>query len=113
MGPYYQVNVAIWRLRRACLIGALLLTLTWQSAFGQTTADTHLHSPRYAITRLPLHPTGINDAGEVVGTSNSFHAATWTKDRGLLEIGVPAGFMRAEGLAINQKGEAVGVALNP
>ncbi|MGC2110195.1 MAG: hypothetical protein WA655_11810 [Candidatus Korobacteraceae bacterium] len=91
---------------------ALLLTLASQPLPGQSQGPKPAAAPRYALTQLPLYPTGINDSGQVSGTSGSFHAALWTKQGGLREISLPAGFTRAEGLGINQKGELIGVAIS-
>jgi probable HAF family extracellular repeat protein len=57
-------------------------------------------------------PNAINDAGELVGTTESHLAALWSRKAGLREIPVPHGFDETEGVAINRYGHVVGVATN-
>jgi uncharacterized membrane protein len=96
-------------------IVALILALGLQPAWGQSkvaSSDSKPPAPRYRITMVPLRPSAINDAGQIAGTSSSFRAATWKKKGGLHEVSLPAGFTRAEGIALNRHGHLVGVAVN-
>ncbi len=67
---------------------------------------------RYTLKELPLRPSGINDAGDVVGTTESHRAALWTEAAGLQELGVPAGFTSSEGIGLNRHRDVIGIAVN-
>ena len=56
----------------------------------------------------------INNNGQVVGGSTlagnkTAHAFLWTRDGGMKDLGVVAGDDNSGGLAINNRGEVVGV----
>lgn len=77
-----------------------------------SSTDTRQLVQHFRVTLLPLRPVGINYAGEIAGTSYSFHAALWSKQDGLREIGLPEGFNRSEGIGLNRDGHLVGVAID-
>jgi len=57
------------------------------------------------------YPTDINDEGQVVGTmqvGSAQHAFLWSKEKGTLDLGVPAGWDQSFAHAINNAGEVVG-----
>ena len=90
---------------------ALCVALCTSSAFPQD-LKKGCAARHYSIRQLPLHPTSINTAGDVGGTSSSNRAAVWNVREGIREITVPAGFTNAEGVGINNHGHLVGIAIN-
>ena len=94
---------------------ALPLMLGLRSSGGEPkngSSDSNRSAQHYRVTILPLRPFAINDAGQIAGTSNSFRAAIWSSEVGLLEISLPEGFTRAEGIGLNRRGQVIGVAIN-
>jgi len=64
---------------------------------------------RYHVVALPMSPAGINDAGQVAGTTRSHRAALWSAKNGLLELPLPPGYDFSEAAAINARGHIVGM----
>jgi uncharacterized membrane protein len=64
-----------------------------------------------------LVPKAVNDSGTVVGvrfTSDGLtHAALWSRREGIRLLPEPAGYIRSEALAINNRGEVVGMVDGP
>lgn len=58
----------------------------------------------------------LNNAGQFTGFSNVderthiFHAFRWSRQGGLVDLGVPAGYDFSDGVAINDRGQVVGSA---
>ena len=67
---------------------------------------------RYIVTTLPLRPAGINESGEVVGTTDEHFAASWTAQSGLHPIAPPSGSTNAEGIGLNNHGHIIGLGIN-
>ena len=65
---------------------------------------------RYKVIALPLRPAHINEAGQVAGTTDAHRAALWSKQSGLHELPLPAGFYNSEAVAVNNSGHIAGVA---
>jgi probable HAF family extracellular repeat protein len=65
---------------------------------------------QYQVVAVPIQPAGINDAGQVVGTTATHRAALWTAGADVHEIPLPAGFYNSEAIAINNRGHILGVA---
>ena len=63
----------------------------------------------YVLVPLPLLPAAINALGEIVGTTRTHRAASWTRLAGLHELPRPKGYSSAAAVAVNDKGE---IALN-
>jgi len=67
---------------------------------------------QYKASTVPLRPAGINQSGEIVGTTASHKAALWSRERGLREIDLLPGFTSAEGVALNDLGQVIGLAID-
>lgn len=66
----------------------------------------------YKISAIPLRPAGINQSGEVAGTTPSHKAALWSAPGGLREIDLLPGFTSSEAVALNNAGQLIGVAID-
>ena len=59
----------------------------------------------------------MNDSGTVVGlrfTPDALtHAVVWTREKGLMQLEKPAGYVRSEALAVNNAGDVVGMVDGP
>jgi probable HAF family extracellular repeat protein len=64
----------------------------------------------YDAIVLPLRPSHINDSGQVAGTTSGHRAGLWSKQEGLHELPLPAGFYNSEGVGLNNSGHMTGVA---
>jgi len=84
----------------------------WALSIACCASEQRCIADKYTVIALPLLPAGINDSGEIVGTSSSHKAALWTKKRGLREMKVPLGFTNSNGVALNNRGQAIGIAIN-
>ncbi len=67
---------------------------------------------QYNVMAIPIRPAGINQAGEVVGTTASHKAAVWSRQHGLQEIDVLPGFTGATGIGVNNAGQVIGMAID-
>ena len=74
--------------------------------------QTSCLAEHYKLVALPIHPTQINDAGQVSGTTPSRRAALWSQPGGLKRAEVLLGFSIAEGVGVNAAGDLIGVAAN-
>ncbi len=99
------------QIRNLWIASAVVLMLIMPARVARA-SDQACIANLYNVVALPLIPTGINDAGQVVGTTDSHKAAVWTKQQGLVELGVPAGFTNSQGTAINNSGSVVGLVVN-
>jgi len=58
-------------------------------------------------------PRAVNNSGMVVGVhftpDGMYHAVIWSRDHGLKELEVPAGYVRSEANAVNNEGVVVGM----
>lgn len=93
----------------AGLLPALLLFL---SASGTHGADFSIpqagcNAHHYRIIELPLLPLALNESGQIAGRTPSRRAGLWSARTGLHELPTPAGFERAEAVAINRSGHLV------
>lgn len=66
----------------------------------------------YRVSALPLRPIGINQSGEVAGTTSSHKAALWSPQGGLREIDLLPGFTSSEAVALNNAGQLIGLAID-
>src|SRR4051794_9238287 len=90
----------------------LLLSLACSSpALAQNVAKGCI-AEHYSLIALPLHPTRINDRGQVSGTTPTRKAALWSRSGGLRVAAVPTGYTIAEGTGLNSAGHLIGVATN-
>ena len=94
------------------LSGAALLFLDVSGSLLAQSTQVRCVGEHYRVIALPLRPANINDAREVVGTTERHRAALWTQRSGLRELPLPAGFDSSEGIAINNSGQIVGVAFD-
>jgi probable HAF family extracellular repeat protein len=93
----------------------LLAVLTAMVCVAATQAQTQTKpcvAEHYTLVPLPLHPTHINDRGEIAGTTPTRRAALWSQATGLRVATVPDGYTMAEGTGLNNAGHMVGVASN-
>jgi len=92
----------------------LLLTST---GGARPSGDSNSPAPRYKVIELPLRALGVNDEGQVAGTTvtdkDQVHAALWSQKTGLRDLGVPPGFYSSGANGINNQGHAVGNAATP
>jgi len=93
------------------LLGGLAVMTTLASSQAKPAGQQTCAVQHYSLQQLPLRPSGINDSSQVVGTSESHRAGIWTKKDGLQEIAIPPGFDSSEGIAINNAGHIIGIAL--
>ncbi len=82
----------------------IIVAVTSNAAIG---SDSCGISARYHVVMLPFFPSGINRNGEVVGTTESHQAATWSVGSGLKLIPKPSGFQNTEGVDIDNQGHAL------
>jgi len=97
--------------------GALILAfLLWLAALSNAieaqTKPSKCDAAHYELVEVPLRATGINNSQTIVGTSEAGRAAVWSKRDGLREAATPSGFTHSEGVALNDHGVAIGVAIN-
>jgi uncharacterized membrane protein len=103
----------VYRILITTIVLLLVPKLGPSSGLSQdSSSDTKQLAQHYRLTLLPLRPMGINDAGQIAGTSYSFKAALWTEQNGLREISLPEGFTRSEGIGLNRHGHLIGVAID-
>jgi uncharacterized membrane protein len=67
---------------------------------------------RYSLLPLPLQAAAINDKGEVAGTDADHRAALWSRRGGMREAPLAEGFAHSEAVAVNDRGELLGIAWN-
>ena len=91
------------------LAGSAILALPL--AFAQDPAKSCV-AEHYKLVPLPIHPTQINDAGQVSGSTPSRKAAVWSQRDGLKQAAVPPGYTIAEGVGLNAAGHLIGIATN-
>src|ERR1700735_4391047 len=65
---------------------------------------------RYSLLPLPLQAVAINGSGEVAGNARDHRAALWSRRGGMRELPLPEGFGHSEAVALNDRGEVLGVA---
>ena len=65
---------------------------------------------RYSLLPLPLRAVAINDKGEVAGNAPDHRAALWSQHGGMREVPLPEGFAHSEAVALNDRGELLGIA---
>ena len=65
---------------------------------------------RYSLLPLPLRAVAINDKGEVAGNAPDHRAALWSRRGGMREVPLPEGFAHSEAVALNDRGELLGIA---
>src|SRR5262249_27291652 len=99
-----SVSTSIWTAMLACL--AL-------SALGFAQSATGCAAGRYKLVPIPLRPSYISDSGFVAGTTTKHLAALWSKEKGLHEAPLPAGFTISEGFGVNDSSALVAVANTP
>ena len=88
------------------VLAALLLLAPFACAQQQSQSCV---APHYNIVSVPLHPTQINHAGQVSGTTKAHKAALWSQKHGLHLAPIPAGYVFAEGVGLNSAGTLIGV----
>ena len=93
---------------RLAVVIAILLALPISQLKGQASVSNCV-ADHYKVVALPLRPSHINEAGQVIGTTTSHRAALWQKQSGLRELPLTAGFYNSEGTSVNSAGHAVGV----
>ena len=67
---------------------------------------------QYKISAIPLRPAGINQSGQVAGTTSSHKAALWSAQGGLREIDLLPGYTNSEAVALNNAGQVIGLAID-
>lgn len=87
--------------------------VTWLALFlGSVSQSGWSQGQPYTITNLQfINGNGLNDKGQVVGTSSSgagFHPVIWDAINGFQDLPVPLGFDLAEGSGINNLGQVSG-----
>jgi len=89
----------------------LLFFLLTLPRFAQNQPCTAQH---YRIVAISLVPAAINDSAVVAGTTDKHKAAIWrSEEPGLQKIPSPAGLPVTEAVAINSRGDIVGLASDP
>jgi probable HAF family extracellular repeat protein len=98
------------RMRHAWLgaasVAMALVGLTAQGK-GSSCSVTH-----YSLLPLPLRAVAINDKGVVAGNAPDHRAALWSQRGGMREVPLPEGFGHSEAVALNDRGELLGIAWN-
>ena len=87
-------------------------SLTLVSLVAAQAKAPKCESQHYELVPVPLRPAGINNSQLIVGTSEEGRAALWGRHEGLREPEVPSGFTNSEGVGVNDRGFAIGVAIN-
>ncbi len=64
-----------------------------------------------------IAPRAVNNSGMVVGVhftpDGLYHAVIWSRDQGLKQLEMPAGYVRSEAHAVNNEGVVVGMVDGP
>jgi len=107
MKPSSRLAVGI----RLALSGAALLFVD-PACWLMAQSSAGCIGEHYRVIAIPLHPAHINEAREVIGTTEGHRAALWTEQSGLRELPLPAGLDNSEGVAMNNSGHIAGVAFD-
>lgn len=87
------------------------LPTLWTLGEGETWTRAEV-APAQAIA-----PRAVNNDGDIAGIAyppdGSTHAVVWTAAKGIIALPEPAGFTRSEALALNNRGEVVGMLDGP
>ncbi|HEY7095241.1 MAG TPA: hypothetical protein VH437_00835 [Terriglobales bacterium] len=91
----------------AVVLSALLFLVPF--ACAQQQQPKSCVAPHYKIVPVPIHPTQINNAGQISGTTKARKAALWSQKRGVRLAPIPSGYVFAEGVGLNAAGHLIGV----
>ena len=94
------------RMHRWCVAAGMAIGLAGLTAHGKGTCNV----TRYSFLPLPMQAVAINDKEEVAGTDPDHRAALWSQRGGMREVPLPEGFGHSQAVALNDRGELLGIA---
>ena len=94
------------------LVLATLVSVMASSPCAAQSKNSKCEAAHYELVEVPLRATGINNSQTIVGTGKAGRAAVWSQHDGLREAETPSGFTQSEGIGLNDRGFAIGVAIN-